>query len=105
MWLLFSAILAKNWRRTGNIGQKTVSYIVGDSKWMMEKLLIYYGKEMRLISGLEQNTFAYCNTIAMNILQNAEDAEECVSDTWLKIWSSIPPNYPKSFKTIRSAHY
>lgn len=48
MWLLFSAILAKNWRRTGNIGQKTVSYIVGDSKWMMEKLLIYYGKEMRL---------------------------------------------------------
>lgn len=50
------------------------------------------------ISGLEQKYFAYCNTIAMNILQNAEDAEECVSDTWLKIWSSIPPNYPKSLK-------
>ncbi len=50
------------------------------------------------VSALEQKYSAYCNTIAMNILRNAEDAEECVSDTWLKIWNSIPPNCPESLK-------
>lgn len=31
---------------------------------------------------------------AMNILDNTEDAEECVSDTYLAIWNAIPPAKP-----------
>ena len=31
---------------------------------------------------------------AMNILHNAQDAEECVSDTLLKAWNTIPPTRP-----------
>jgi len=31
---------------------------------------------------------------AMNILHNNQDAEECVNDTLLKAWNSIPPNRP-----------
>ena len=31
---------------------------------------------------------------AMNILDNVEDAEECVSDTYLAIWNAIPPAKP-----------
>lgn len=50
------------------------------------------------ISELEQKYFSYCHTIAMSILQNTEDAEECVADTWLKIWNSIPPNRPESLR-------
>ena len=34
----------------------------------------------------------------MNILSLHEDAEECVSDTWLKAWESIPPERPKNLK-------
>lgn len=37
---------------------------------------------------------AYCTTIARNILHNNEDAEECVNDTYLRVWNSIPPNKP-----------
>ena len=37
---------------------------------------------------------AYCRRVAHNILRNAEDAEECLSDTWLKAWRSIPPAKP-----------
>lgn len=37
----------------------------------------------------------YCNTIAYNILQSKEDAEESVSDTWLDAWNAIPPTRPK----------
>lgn len=31
---------------------------------------------------------------AMNILGSPEDAEECVSDTYLAIWNAIPPAKP-----------
>lgn len=36
----------------------------------------------------------YCHSLAYNILRNSEDSEECVNDTWMKAWSSIPPNRP-----------
>ena len=32
--------------------------------------------------------------IANNILNSFEETEECVSDTWLKAWNSIPPSKP-----------
>ena len=34
---------------------------------------------------------------AMNILNNIQDAEECVSDTLLKAWEAIPPGRPGIF--------
>ena len=34
--------------------------------------------------------------VARNILGNEQDAEECVNDTLVKIWESIPPNRPGS---------
>ncbi|MBQ7581188.1 MAG: sigma-70 family RNA polymerase sigma factor, partial [Lachnospiraceae bacterium] len=37
----------------------------------------------------------YCFSVANNILVNREDAEECVSDTWLTAWNTIPPKRPK----------
>ncbi len=40
----------------------------------------------------------YCNSIAMNILKNRADAEECVADTYQKCWNSIPPNRPSVFR-------
>ena len=46
--------------------------------------LLWQREEMGLLE-LERKYRAYCNAIAMNILQSAEDAEECVSDTWMKI--------------------
>lgn len=34
---------------------------------------------------------------AFGILKNAEDAEECESDTYLRAWETIPPQKPKYF--------
>ena len=44
---------------------------------------------------------------AQNILGNTQDAEECVSDTYLAIWNAIPPKRPDPlagfiFKTGRN---
>ena len=36
------------------------------------------------------------HAMAMNILGNREDAEECVSDTYLAVWNAIPPGRPDS---------
>lgn len=42
----------------------------------------------------------YCKSIAMNILGNNEDADECVNDTYLKTWNAIPPHRPKILSTF-----
>lgn len=34
-------------------------------------------------------------SMADNIVQNSEDAQECVNDTYLKAWDTIPPTKPK----------
>ena len=36
-------------------------------------------------------------TLSNNILRSFEDAEECVSDTYLKTWHAIPPTRPRHF--------
>ena len=38
-----------------------------------------------------------CHNISYNILHNDLDAEECVNDTYLEIWETIPPNRPEIF--------
>ena len=36
----------------------------------------------------------HCHYIAYNILYNDQDSEECVNDTWLRAWNTIPPQQP-----------
>ena len=40
----------------------------------------------------------HCFRIAHQILNNPEDSEECVNDTWLRTWQSIPPARPANLK-------
>ena len=42
----------------------------------------------------------YCKTIAVHILGNQEDAEECVNDTYMSAWRAIPPHRPMSLSTF-----
>lgn len=42
----------------------------------------------------------YCHTIAYNILGSTEDSEECVSDTYLRLWNSIPPDRPTTLSAF-----
>lgn len=38
--------------------------------------------------------------VSHNILEDHHDSEECVNDTYLKTWNSIPPVRPFSFKAF-----
>jgi len=41
--------------------------------------------------------------LAHRLLQNHEDAEESVSDTYLRTWNAIPPSKPKYFYAFLAA--
>ena len=52
---------------------------------------LYWNKNEKAISETDKKYGKYCNYIAYNILQNAEDSNECVNDTYLRTWNTIPP--------------
>ena len=56
---------------------------------------LYWQKDPEAIAQTAGKYGAYCFTIANNILNSAEDAEECVNDTWLRAWNAMPPQRPK----------
>ena len=41
--------------------------------------------------------------IAMRILGNEQDAQECVSDVLMRLWNAIPPEKPESYPAYLSA--
>lgn len=62
--------------------------------------------EARDESALQDISAEYGNLgrqIAMRILDNPQDAEECINDALLRIWNSIPPAKPKYLKAYFSA--
>ena len=45
---------------------------------------LYWNRDENAITETGRKYGAYCRKVALNILQNEEDSEECVNDTWLK---------------------
>lgn len=60
---------------------------------------LYYARDEQALSESQCKYGTYCYGIAMCILESREDAEECVNDTWLRAWNTIPPQNPPSLKT------
>lgn len=63
-----------------------------------EIINLYWSRQENAISETDKKYGNYCNTISLNILQNIEEAKECVNDTYLKVWNTIPPQRPNVFK-------
>lgn len=55
---------------------------------------LYWQRKESAISETKMKYSHYLTKIAYNILQNYEDSEESVNDTYLKAWNSIPPHRP-----------
>ncbi|MBR2408783.1 MAG: sigma-70 family RNA polymerase sigma factor [Lachnospiraceae bacterium] len=61
---------------------------------------LYFARDEQAITETEQKYGRFCWRIAMNVLDVWEDAEECVSDTYLSAWKQIPPTIPLSLKAF-----
>ena len=56
---------------------------------------LYFARNEEAIAATSAKYNSYCMQIAMNILHSREDSEECVNDTYLAAWNSIPPQRPE----------
>ncbi len=55
---------------------------------------LYFARDEAAIAATDEKYGKLCHQIAMNILNSRPDTEECINDTWVKMWNSIPPKRP-----------
>lgn len=69
---------------------------------MEDKQIIemYWNRLENAIEETSRKYGRYCHYIANNILRNKEDSEECVNDSYLKLWNAIPPQRPQSLRVF-----
>lgn len=61
---------------------------------------LYWDRNEQAIPATANKYGNYCTSIAKNILGNHEDAEECVNDTYMNAWNSMPPDRPNILSTF-----
>ena len=69
----------------------------------MDDLMIielYFKRDEKAIKETDKKYGRLCFTVAINILGNDKDAEECVNDTYLSVWNNIPPTRPNNFRAF-----
>ena len=59
---------------------------------------LFESRDESAIALTAQRFGRYCYAVAYNILDNHEDAEECVNDAYLAVWNAIPPQKPHSLQ-------
>ena len=60
-----------------------------------EKIVeLYWQRDENAIRQTEQKFGGYCRTVAWHILEDEQDTEECLSDTWLAAWNAMPDKRP-----------
>lgn len=55
---------------------------------------LFFDRSERALEELDLKYGKLCYKLSYNILNNRQDAEECVNDTFLGAWNSIPPAEP-----------
>lgn len=55
---------------------------------------LFFSRSERAIAALDQAYGRLCRKISGQILPDQRDVEECVSDAYLGVWNSIPPQRP-----------
>ena len=63
-----------------------------------ELLGLYFARSEEAVAATQMVYGPYCRAIALRVLGSEEDAEECLSDVWLRAWNAIPPQRPDHFK-------
>ena len=68
-----------------------------------EKIIaLYWSRDQQALGESQRKYGAFCLRLSENILASREDAEECVSDTWLRAWDTMPPQRPNSLRAYLS---
>ena len=64
-------------------------------KWLQTKddeiIELYWKRDPKAIEETQTHYGEKLGRLSFGILENREDAQECVNDTYLRTWNSIPP--------------
>ena len=63
-------------------------------------IALFFDRDEAALAQTQKKYASYCYSIAYRVLGNREDAEECVNDTYLAAWNSIPPQAPRNLSTF-----
>lgn len=58
---------------------------------------LYFARNEQAIVETDKKYGQTCMRLSYNILHSRPDAEECVNDTYLRVWQTIPPQRPNCF--------
>ena len=64
---------------------------------------LYNARNEQAIAATADKYGNFCMSLSYDILRSRPDAEECVNDTYLRAWNSIPPAKPKSLQAFLAA--
>lgn len=70
-----------------------------------EIVCLYWARDQEAVRRSQAKYGEPLRRLACRILHSEEDAEECVSDTWLKAWQTIPPQRPEEQRLIFLRRY
>lgn len=60
---------------------------------------LFWSRDEEALQKVSEKYGPYLRKTAYSIVSNAQDAEECVNDTYLSAWNSIPPHRPEVLLT------
>lgn len=73
--------------------------MVNNNLFSNEQIIeLFFARDEEAIKNVDVKYGNYLHTIAVNILTDCEDCEECKNDTYLALWNNIPPDRPRNFK-------
>ena len=56
---------------------------------------LFFRRSEHSIDALHNKYYRFCYSVIMKIVPDSRDIEECINDTFLRTWNSIPPNRPE----------
>lgn len=65
-----------------------------------EIIELFNARSESAITHTDEKYGHYCRSIAFHILQNDEDTEDCVNDTYFRVWNAIPPQCPACLRVF-----
>ena len=66
-----------------------------------EKIIeLYWQRNEKAIEETDVKYKKYLMVVAKNILHDVLDSEECLNDTYIGAWNSMPPSKPKLFRAF-----
>ena len=66
-------------------------------------IALFFDRQETALTAVKQRYGQLCLSVARRILPDPRDAEECVNDTCLRAWNTIPPARPQSLSAYLCA--